>query len=384
MRIDVLLKLVYTCFVSDPPEQNFARMAEAAALLEEIGGRADVAGGDLLRRARINYATGRIHFYRGDVPEAIKYYRQVLPIAEASGDEELLALPSCLIGTALLTKGHASEAEPLLAQAIGPLERLGEPFEWFRAVGYHGASLIATGRYPEGIARLDAVLSHGKEIGQASLLSAAYLMRGSSFLLSGDWPLVIENLSAVIDLAGETGDKLHMSLAWSGIGWARSHLGSVESGRACRQRGADIARELGGQLMLADWYRAGDAEMALHAGDLDRAIELGEELAGRSATSDLLFSQGIAERVWGEVLAQYGRHDEADAHLRASIAALERGGLILQAAWSRMRWAVRLRARGDEPAAQGLFDEAEVQFTRASCAYALGEVNRLRALLSEP
>jgi tetratricopeptide (TPR) repeat protein len=325
-------------------------MAEAGALLDEISGAAQLRGEDLLRRARIHSAIGRIHFYRGDVPEAIKYYRLVLPIAEASRDEELLALPSCLIGTALLTKGHASEAEPLLARAVGPLERLGEPFEWFRAAGYHGASLIATGRYAQGIARLDVVLSHAKQIGQPSLLSAAYLMRGSSFLLSGDWPLVVENLSTVIDLASETGDKLHMSLAWSGIGWARSHLGSVETGRACRQRGADIARELGGQVMLGDWYQGADAEMALHAGEVDRAIELAEDLAGRSAKSDLLFSQGIAERVWGEVLAQYGQKVEADVHLGASIAALERGGLILQAAWSRMRWAVRLRERGDESA----------------------------------
>jgi tetratricopeptide (TPR) repeat protein len=377
-QIDGLLKLVYTRLVSDAPEQNFARITEARTLLGEIGRDENLGQEDVLRLARINYAVGRVHFYRGDVADAVKYYRRVLPLVAESGDEELIALPSCLIGIALLSQGRALEAEPLLAQAIGPLEHLGEPFESFRATAYHGASLVATGRYREGRARLDAVLARALQIGQPSMLSAAYLVRGASFLLTGDWPLVVENLSHVITIASDTGDKLHMSLAWSGLGWAKSTLGAVANGQTCRTTGASIARSLGGQVMLADWYGAGDADMALQAGDLDRALTLAEDVARRSAEAGLPFSLGVAERVRGQVLSRYGRGVESDDRLHASIDALEKGGLLLQAAWSRLHWGVLLRQRHAESDAERLFQEAEAQFTRAGCEYALGELKRLQ------
>jgi serine/threonine protein kinase/tetratricopeptide (TPR) repeat protein len=377
-QVDTLLKQAYTCFVSDSAEENFSRMTKARALLDAIGPEAGWGSEDKLRLARIESAIGRIHFYRGDMTEAIRHYRGVLTIADASGDRELAALPACLIGTAFLAHGQALKAEPLLSQAVAPLERLGEPFESFRAAGYHGASLIATGKYAAGIARLDGVLARAKEIGQPNILSAAYLMRGSAYLLSGDWPLVIENLTEVVELANETGDRLHLSLAWSGIGWARSHLGSVDGAKSCRKKGVEIAEALGGQLMLADWYQAGDAEMALHAGEFDFALHLGEALAGNSRAAGRLFSCGIAERVLGEVLAHYARYDEADGHMRNSIAALEEGGLVLQAGWSRARWAVQLRTRGGYDEAQELFREAQGQFERAGCFFPLSELRRLQ------
>ncbi|MBV8672615.1 MAG: AAA family ATPase [Acidobacteriaceae bacterium] len=378
-QIDTLLKLVYTCFVSDSAEENFSRVIKARSLLDGLGDQELFSHEDKLRLARIESAKGRIHFYRGDIAEAINHYRRVLPIAETSGDEELLALSSCLIGTALLVQGHMLEAAPLLAQAVAPLEHLGEPFEWFRAAGYHGASLIATGRYEEGVARLASVVARAKEIDQPSILSAAYLMRGSAYLFSGDWPLVIDNLEEVVELANITGDKLHMSLAWSGIGWARSHMGSVKEAGICRRKGVDIAQAMGGRLMLEDWYQAADAEMCLHSGELGLALHLAEAVADQSRGAGRLFSLGIAERVQGEVLAQYAHSSEADRHMRNSVAALEEGGMVLQADLSRANWAVQLRRRGSGDDAQHLFHQVQGRFERVGCAFALSELRRLEA-----
>ena len=130
--------------------------------------------------------------------------------------------------------------------------------------------------------------------------------------------------------------------------------------------------------MLADWYEAADAEMALHAGELDRASELAEAVAISSGKSGLLFSQGIAERVLGEVLAQCSRQTEADEHMEASIDILESGGLKLQAAWTRMRWGVRLHERGEDSQGRLLFDLAERQFAQSTCSFSLSEINRLQ------
>ncbi|HEU4409556.1 MAG TPA: AAA family ATPase [Polyangiaceae bacterium] len=375
-KVDTLLKLVYTRLVADTAEQNFARMAEARAQLDALAAGGELGQNDRLRLARVNHAVGRIHFYRGEAREALSYYRQVLPVALESGDEELMALPGCLIGTALLSQGDMRRAEPLLARSIGPLERLGEPFEWFRAVGYHGSALIALGRYREGVAELERVLARADQIGQPSLASAANLMSGCSYLFSGDWPLTVAHHRRVLELASRTGDTLHLSLAHSSIAWAESHLGRHDEALAHRARAEAIARGMGGRLMLADWYEAGDAEIALNAGRLDEALARAEAVAEAGRAAGLLFSRGVAERVRGAALARAGRGGEADAHFEASLEALEQGGSLLQAARTRAEWALALRARGERARAEARTAEARAALGAAGCDYALAELGR--------
>jgi ATP/maltotriose-dependent transcriptional regulator MalT len=141
----------------------------------------------------------------------------------------------------------------------------------------------------------------------------------------------------------------------------------------------DIAQALGGRLMLEDWYQAADAEMSLHAGELDLALHLAEAVVNKSRGAGRLFSLGVAERVLGDVLAQYGHFSEADEHMRNSVAVLEEGGMVLQADWSRARWAAQLRRRGKEDDAQHLFNEVQERFERVGCTFPLSELRRLKA-----
>ncbi len=375
-KVDTLLQQIFIALVSDTAEANLERAAEARSLLDEIAKGGELSQEDRLRLARVNYFHGRIHFYRGETHKAIEYYRRVLPVAHESGDDELMGLPSCLIGTATLVQGNALEAEPLLAQSIGPMERLGEPFEWFRAVGYHGMSLVLLGRYREAVQELARVIGRARQVRKPNLLSASYLMAGTSHLIAGDWPRTLEHLEEVRSLATQTGDRLHLSLAWSGIGWACSQLGRHAEGEAAREAGRSISSAMGGKLVLDDWYRAGDAEMALNAGRIDEAFDLASELARSSESRGLLLSQGVAERVRSDVLARRGQHEAADAAARAGIAALEKGGLYAPATRSRLAWALQRRARGDAAEAGELLREVIDQLARHGCEYAIEEAQR--------
>jgi hypothetical protein len=224
---------------------------------------------------------------------------------------------------------------------------------------------------------LNRVLARAAEIGQPTFLSAAHLMCGSTYLVSGDWPLVIQNLEKVLELANQTGDKLHLSLAWNGIGWAKSCLHQHWEAKACRARGQEIAQAMGGRLVLADWYQAADAEIALNAGDSHEALHLAQAVATASAASGLLFSHGVAERVWGELLARRGDMTQGDAHMKRSIEVLEGGGVILQATRSRLWWALQQRIRGEVSSAQSLFELARQQLEASGCTYASAEAERL-------
>jgi tetratricopeptide (TPR) repeat protein len=269
------------------------------------------------------------------------------------------------------------DAEPLLVRAIAPLERLGEPFEWFRAVGYHGLVLSLMGRYREGCADLDRVLVRAHEIGQPSLLSAAHLMNGTSFAFTGDWPRAIEYLRKVVHWASQTGDKLHLSLAWSGMSWALAHLGERDAARDHRARGTEIAASMGGRLMLGDWYEAGDGDIALIEGRAEDALVIAERVAASSKAAGLVFSHGVAERVHGLALEMLdaSRRDEVDAHLTASIDILRSGGIEVQALRTELAWAELERLRGDEGAAAARWGRARALCTDRMCPYALAEID---------
>jgi serine/threonine protein kinase/tetratricopeptide (TPR) repeat protein len=372
--VDTLLQQAYTTLVADDADRNFARMQEARAHLDALAAGGGLDREDERRLARVNTVVGRIHFYRSEVAQALSYYKQVQPVADKLGDDELAALPSCLIGTAYLAQGKALEAEPLLARAIAPLERLGEPFEWFRAVGYHGLVLSLMGRYREASADLDRVVVRAHEIGQPTLLSAAHLMNGTSFVFTGDWPRAVEYLRKVLHWANQTGDKLHLGLAWSGLGFALCHLGEHAQAREHRGTGRDIAASMGGRLMLSDWYEAGDADMALLMGDVDEALTLAERVATASKTAGLALSHGIAERVWGEALARRGRRDDALIHLAASADGLRAAGLEVPALRSELAWAEVLRG-SDPDAAEARWRDARARSADRMCSFAQAEAD---------
>jgi eukaryotic-like serine/threonine-protein kinase len=375
-RVEMLLRQVYTTMVSDPAETNLERMAEARRLLERNVEHDGAAAEYELGLARVNYLLGRVQFYRGDLKQALLHYREVLPVAQKSGDDELLALPSCLIAIALAMQGQMRKAEPLLAQAIAPLDRLGEPFEWFRAVGYRGFVLMALGRHLEAREQLDRVHARAREIGQPSLLSAAHLMRGSGYaLLIRDWPAAIADMQQVIKYAGQTGDKLHLSLAWNNTAWALSHLGRFEEALESRAKGVEFAAAMGGRLMLSDWHEAADAEIALRTGSEQEAVTRAAALIESSSQAGLVGSLGIAERVLAEALEGLGRHAEAEPHFERSISVLEEAGILVQAAITRLRRAL-LAARRGAARASADFGAAAAELQAMGCSYAVEDAQR--------
>ena len=369
-RVDVLLKQVYVTMVAEPADINLARMAEAKALLNQDRG-AGLEREDRLRLARVDYLLGRVHFYRGDSQAALSHYREVLPVAQESGDDELVAVPSCLIAIALCMQGEMRKAEPLMWQSILPLERLGEPFEWFRAVGYRGFALVALGRCEEGHIELERVHARAREIGQPSLSSAAHLMRGSAaILLSGDYPRGLSDMQRVLSFAAQTGDKLHVSLAWSNTAWALGHLGQHEEALASRAKAREFSEMLGGRLMLADWYEAADAELALLAGRGDEAIERARRVSTSSKAAGLVASHGIAERVLGEALSLAGDRAQSEEHFETSLSVLEAAGVVLQAAQTRLRRAIARFRHGQREDAERDLNAAIGIWESTGCVHA--------------
>src|SRR5262249_44792514 len=97
-KIDVLLRQVQFGLIAESSDKNMARLSEARAALHDLSPDAESALADQRRGAWIDMLVGRLHYYQNQARAAIEAYQRVLPVAEALGDEQLLAIPLQLIG----------------------------------------------------------------------------------------------------------------------------------------------------------------------------------------------------------------------------------------------------------------------------------------------
>src|SRR5206468_1602436 len=156
--------------------------------------------------------------------------------------------------------------------------------------------------------------------------------------------------------------------------WAVLHLGRPAEAEDLQARALRLTSEFAGRALLSDWWAALGAEIALRGGRAEEALAKAREVAASSRAQGLRISHGLAERVAGEAL-DVGGGDAADVdrHMEESVAAYERGSLLLDLARTRLSWALLLRRRGEGARALALYAQATEQLRASGCAYALAE-----------
>jgi tetratricopeptide (TPR) repeat protein len=158
-----------------------------------------------------------------------------------------------------------------------------------------------------------------------------------------------------------SGDRFQTYVAYGLRGWAESRLGQHQAAQVSMAESRANGEALGGRLLLTDWFMAARAELALNAGRLQEAVELAEHAVAAGQAVANVFSQGLAHRTWALALSQLdrGRLDDAEQHLAASVEALESGGILLEAARSRIGLAQLLRERDARAAREQIALAAE-------------------------
>jgi class 3 adenylate cyclase/tetratricopeptide (TPR) repeat protein len=382
-RVDALIKQTASSSRADSPEENLARLAEAERLVKELPGPDGTPGGDRLRLARVHFWMGRAHYVRGAQREAIGYFQQVLPVAQESGDAELLALPSSAIGQAMGMQGHLGQAEALLGQAIPLLEQTGNWSEWIRATGFHGLAVTEMGDCAAGVYEVQRALARAREMNALSEIALISLLLCDAYLLSGDLPRVIETARQIVEIAEQSGDRLFVYLAHGYRGWAEGRAGQFEAAAASMARSQAVAKKLGGPLMLADHFTTANAEIALGAGRIEEALALAEQAVSIAQKTGNIGAEGVARRVWGQALAALSeaegpRWDEAEAQLAESLRLLELGQDRLDTARTHVAWGTVCRDQGDLAAAREHWEQAAAQWEASGLT---SELERTRALI---
>ena len=111
-------------------------------------------------------------------------------------------------------------------------------------------------------------------------------------------------------------------------------------------------------------------------------LTLAEQAVAQARAVGNIYSEGMAQRVWGQALARLepARWNEAEEHLAASLSEFEAGEARLEAANTHVAWGQILRERGNNDAARSHFEQAAAQFERSGLAQQLDETRSLIAL----
>lgn len=380
-RVEVIWRLASVSFAVDPT-RNLARLQEAELiarrLLEADGGTAR-----RLSMARVQYWIGRIHFMRGDHRDAIQYFKQVLAVAQEIGDADLLALPSSVIGRALAMQGRWAQAEPLLRQAVAPLEKLANWYDWVATVEFLAAARSIRGDYAQGIADAQRGLARASILHSATAVSVAHCLHAAIFIASGDAARQLEASNAVVEVSEGAGEKLWTALGYSFQGWAHSRLGDHEAAQSSTAKAKVIISGLGGRVVAADWLAAAEAEIALNAGRTEEALTLASKAVAFSQTVGGIYGAALAERTWAQALARLDppMWGDAESRLADSLRLFEEGDSRLEAARTHVVWGDILLECGNATGAADHYRKALTQFEASGLG---NDAARVRERLQTP
>lgn len=370
-RVDTILRGTEVAWAFEKTQQNLIRLFQAEALAQNLSDE------NRLRLARVRCWIGRVYSYGNRNREALRYYELVLDTANEANDQELLGLALALGARTLHLQGYFGKAVPLFERALPLLEMMGEWQEWILAKVSLAISLAAQGRYRQARTHSGDAIQRAQILNERGPLAIAHLMAARVEFMMGREQQMLDEVLIWRKEAKETYPLVYyMALGFQA--WAEGRLGMYESARATIAASSAIANQFGSGLIFSDWFDAARAETELRAGDIAQAIQLANAaiLAAREAGG--IFSEGIAQRVWGQALAaSNGLNDlEADEHLQISLRLFEGGEAMIEAARTRLAWGNILCERGDADSARAHLDEAAAQFEASGMQREFAEARR--------
>jgi hypothetical protein len=378
-RVDTVVKQVSVSLRTVGPAETLRRLAAAEAPARAYAAGEGATREDRLRLARVQYWQGHALIHQNETHAAIQQMRQVLQVAEAENDPQLLAIPASIIGRSLVAQGQFAKAVPVLSEAIAALEQVHDEHEWILATGFRGVAMAMLGDYAAGIAESERALARATESKTLTGIAFGHGALGLVHLFGNALAPGVVHARAMIDTAAESGDRLYTYLAYGFLAWADVRAGNCRDAEKEFEQAQTIAHEIGGQLLFADWFAAARAERALRCGQVERALALAAEIADQAQSNSSVFAEGVAERIRGQALAkiQAPRLEEAENHLAISLARFEQGGARLEAARARIAWSQVMTQRGNAHAAREQLEKAAAQFQVSGLTRELEQTRQL-------
>src|SRR5262249_50075932 len=159
------------------------------------------------------------------------YYRQVLAVAQESGDEELVAIPSMAVARVMCVQGHYNKAEVLLKRTIPLLEKVANWPEWISAVGFLATALSARGAYAEAVVQSKRSQQRAEDTNNLAALALSPLYTWWVHFYGRNTDQMAVHNRELLTLAERSGDRLYIYVGHNQQAMLESLLGNHEAAR---------------------------------------------------------------------------------------------------------------------------------------------------------
>lgn len=381
-RVDTTIKLTVASWLTDPADVLLKRLNGAERLIGSWSDSAEKSPEDALRLARVHFWMGRAYYQRGDMKEALGYYKKVLPVAKQADDEELLVIPTGAIGQALVVQGHLEKGSAMLGQSIPVFEKMARWPQWIQAKSFYGAAIAGMGDWKQGLSEGQDALAKSNEFRSFTGIGVSQNCIGYAYLFGGELQRAIEAAKAAVDAAKQSADLIYQYVGYALWAWSAGRFGLLDVATEKMISAQEVARQLGGKVIMGDISLAAVAEIALLKKEWNEAIARAKQTLEVAQVTGAAWSAGVAYRVWGQALVNLDppRWNEAEKLFGDSLSTLESGKNRLEAARTLVAWGEACHDRGSTATALTYWEQANRQFTQSDSTR---ETQKVQSLIAE-
>lgn len=338
LTVDALISLAKMSMLSSHPQENLKRLAAAEKKLKVAPDRASAV--ELKRLMALHEIRGQVCYFLTDPQAAHDHFNSMAEMARRLNDSLSVAVAAGLNGRVLALQGYVTRALPMLKVSLKPLVESGLPQEWIWTQCFIGLCLTLQGKYEAGLMAVHSALIRALNI---HVLTAEVICRAFKVMLywqTGDIEALLAESQKTLDIAADSGDLLPAYLVYGFRAWALARANHPDEATASFIQFEETAAAMGGRWLLADWFAAARAEMALLAGHYDDALALAEQALQFAEAVDSALATGIAYRVLGETLLHLQAADAPtiEQYFEAAPGALKTGGLYSELHRTQQLW----------------------------------------------
>lgn len=361
LRMNTLSRQVHVSRFADSPARNLERLDEAEVIAKRLSGAFPDVQHQL---AEIYHWKGFVNLIRNQNRLALAGFNESRALAQELGDYYLVATNLVHAGAVFNFQGRFGEAEPLLLESIHLMSRGEIPVEGLFAIAQLGLSRANQGFYTEGLAHARRALTMAQQANHVGGIEVCYSILVQIYRLGGDFMQMLDASQLVVETARAVQDIVLVCSGTFSIAWAHSYLGEhyVALEQVAKARG--IVDVLKGNVTSRELYAAAEAEIALNAGQVNKAQALAEKAVSLARGAENIFAEGLAQGVRAQAVAQIEPHawETVETDLAASLALFEQGNARLEAARTHRVWGRLLQSRGDHDAGRQHLEAAAAQF----------------------
>lgn len=336
--------------------------------------------GDPVLLAQVWLAQAGAFYIQGRFTAALPILERLLPMAELSQNEMLLAFVCNILGQLLALRGEYRRAVTTLERAIPLMERLTGPIEVIVSRAMVAATHAYMGDFAPAETEVRALIARAEEADDLAASAAALGFLEAILALQGRWAEAEAAGQEAIRRARQAANHIHEYVGYVFLGLPLAAQGRLAEGIAAQQKAVELAERAGSWVLLGrayGWLGALLGEDGQEAEALRTAAH-GQRLA---EAHGYLFDAALCRRVLGELALGRGDHPTARTHLAAAAATFRQLEARPELARA-MRAQARLAHATADPAAATLLDEAEAEFAALGMAWDRATIADLRAALA--